>query len=256
MFPVSAAKLSFLEIADYWRRESRASRNELLAKLEAAWWLGEITGNSAISRLQLLKKMYQSRHDPDRESVVFVTPNDAGPPTETPLAGGGFAVDLTPRISVSAETDDWTESSCTAAFEKLATLPSSEHFPLLSMGLHYIELTPEEFFGWVTKHDFHVPTFWKRIAEINVTQAATPQGSGISNDLHITSAVKFSGRGTKTRAIQAAYQTLFPNGEIPAGMTSQRRNELILEWLREGKDNESLPDKRTIERAIKKFIKD
>jgi hypothetical protein len=61
-----------------------------LAKLEAAWWLGEIAGNSAITRLQFLRNMYQSRHEPHLQSVVFVTPNDADPPAETPLPGGEY----------------------------------------------------------------------------------------------------------------------------------------------------------------------
>ena len=77
MFPISADKLSFLKIADYWSRESLASQDELLAELEAAWWRGQITGNSAKTRLQVLRSMYESRHD--LQYVVFITPNDPGP---------------------------------------------------------------------------------------------------------------------------------------------------------------------------------
>src|SRR5258705_3296109 len=142
MFPSSADKLSFLKIADYWSRESRASQNELLAQLEAAWWLGEITGNSALNRLQFLKKMFESRRD--MQSVVFVSPNDEGPTINPPLASGEIVVGMTPRIIVPFEEDDWTESSCAAAFEKLASLSSFEYFPELSMGLCFIELTAEE----------------------------------------------------------------------------------------------------------------
>src|SRR6476660_2591785 len=111
MFPLSAEKLSLLEIAEFWSREIKpaASKKELLARLEAAWWLGEITGNSAITRLQFLKKMFESRQEPHLQSVVFVTPNDAGPATETSLEGGEVVVDLRPRISVPGHANNWTE---------------------------------------------------------------------------------------------------------------------------------------------------
>jgi hypothetical protein len=242
MFPLSADKLSFLEIADYWSRESRASQEELMCQLEGAWWLGEITGNSATTRLQSLRSTYQSRHD--LQSVVFITPNDAGPPTETPLPGGGFLVDLTPRISVPNETDDWTENSCKDAFGELARLP----FPLLIYSICFIELTPEEFFGWVERRGFEIPKFWKRAAKPMQTNR---QGSGTSNNSHNS----YSGRGAKCRAIQNIFKKIFPNGEIPAGMTSTARNQLIFEEL-EQIGAKPLPDKRTIERAIKRLIND
>jgi hypothetical protein len=100
MFPLSAERLSFLEIAKFWSRaiKPHASREELLALLESTWWKGEFKGNSALNRLQFLRKMFDTRREPDMQSVVFVTPNDAGPPTETPLPGGEFLVDLRPRI--------------------------------------------------------------------------------------------------------------------------------------------------------------
>jgi hypothetical protein len=170
MFPISADKLSFLKIADYWSRESRASQDELLAELEAAWWRGQIAGNSARTRLEVLRSMYDSRHD--LQSVVFVTPNDPGPQTETPLPGGGFVVDLAPRISVPNETDDWTENSCNDAFEELAQLPSQQYFRLFSYSICYIELTPEEFFGWIRSGGFDVPTFWKTIEPLSAREIA------------------------------------------------------------------------------------
>jgi hypothetical protein len=163
MFPLSAERLPFLEIADFWSREiiPRASHKELLALLESAWWQGELKGNSALNRLQLLRKMFDARREPDMQSVVFVTPNDAGPPIENPLAGGGVVVDVRPRISVSAETDFWTENSCNDAFETLAGLPSQQYFPLLSYSICYIDLTYEEFFSWARTRRFNLPEFWK-----------------------------------------------------------------------------------------------
>jgi hypothetical protein len=90
MFPLSADKLPLLEIADFWSREikPRALQQELLALLEAAWWLGEITGDSDTC-LQFLSKMLRLRTQPFLQSVVFITPDDGGPPIETALASGG-----------------------------------------------------------------------------------------------------------------------------------------------------------------------
>jgi hypothetical protein len=161
MFPLSAEKLPFLEIADFWSREiePHASQTELLAQLESAWWLGEITGNSVLTRLQFLKKMFESRREPYMQSVVFASPNDAGPPTEIPLPDGGVVV--RPKIFVPDETDDWTEDSCNDAFEALAGLPSQKYFPMLSYNICFIDLTHEEFFSWVRNKVFNLPEFWK-----------------------------------------------------------------------------------------------
>jgi hypothetical protein len=78
------------------------------------------------------------------QSVVFVSPNDAGPLTEIPLPDGEIVV--RPKIFVPGETDDWSEDSCNDAFEALAGLPSQEYFPLLSYSICFIDLTREEFF--------------------------------------------------------------------------------------------------------------
>jgi hypothetical protein len=162
MFPLSADRFSFLKIADYWSREirPRASRDELLARLESAWWRGELRGNSWDSRLQLLAKMFEKRGEPELQSVAFVSPNDAGPPTEIPLPDGGVAV-VRRIIYVPDATEDWTEASCRDAFEALASLPSQEYFPLFSYSICFIDLTYEEFFGWATTEGFDLPQFWR-----------------------------------------------------------------------------------------------
>jgi len=60
MFPIAKRKLTLSDISNYWSREISppASRNELYGLLEGAWWIGEIHGDSAISRLELLKRFY------------------------------------------------------------------------------------------------------------------------------------------------------------------------------------------------------
>jgi hypothetical protein len=201
MLPLRAEKLSFREIADHWSRESRYSKDELLALLESAWWRGELKGNSALNRLQFLKKMFGSRHEPHLQSVVFVTPNDAGLPAQTPLPGGGVLVDVTPRITVSAETDDWTEDSCNDAFEELAGLPSQQFFPQLNYASFcYIELTSEEFFAWIRIRGFDVPTFWKMTELPSGREAAPNREVGGKEER------KSTARPPLKRGIEAAYK--------------------------------------------------
>jgi hypothetical protein len=151
MFPRSEEKLSFLNIAEYWSREGRppASRDELLACLEAAWWRGELVGRAPRTRLQLLKMMFGSRESQSYQGIVFVAPNDSGRAAIAELKDGEVKVDLSPRICVPCEADDWTEDSCAHAFLRLAEAPSLQHFPVVSPVLCSIEVAREEFFQWV-----------------------------------------------------------------------------------------------------------
>jgi hypothetical protein len=167
MFPLSADKLSFRGIAEFWSREIQppASRDELVDEMEAAWWRGELVAASGMTRLQLLRTMFAQRASTSLEGIVFVTTNDPEQHVVTERANGEVWVDVTPRITVPRETDQWTEESCAGAFEDLAKLPSREHFPGLSVSLHFIELTREEFFRWVKRHG-SVPTFWREQAAL------------------------------------------------------------------------------------------
>jgi hypothetical protein len=236
MFPVSAEKLPLLEIADFWSREIPASKKELLARLEAAWWLGEITGNSAITRLQFLKNMYRSRHEHDMQSIVFVTQSDAGPPTDTPLADGGVIVDIRPRITVPGETDYWTDNSCNDSFAELAHLPSQQYLPHLSYGICFIDLTHEEFFGWVQTRGYETPKFWKQGNE-KYAPRISPQQSEIG----------LTGTGKVGKVIQNIFHKRFAKG-LPIGMSSAERNEIVQEEA--SKILGRKPHIRTIQRAI------
>jgi hypothetical protein len=60
MIPTSEDPLSLLRIADYWSRQIPYSARELLQLLVSAWWRGEIVGESAASRLVLLRGMFKS----------------------------------------------------------------------------------------------------------------------------------------------------------------------------------------------------
>ena len=162
MVSLLAERLPFMEIAEFWSRAIKhlESQGELLARLESAWWKGEIKGNSALNRVQLLRIMFDARGEPDMQSVIFASLNDAGQPAEIQqLPDGGVLVRR--KISVPDEIDDWTENSCNDAFEALAELPSQQHFPMLSYSIRFIDLTPEEFFSWARTKYSDLPEFWK-----------------------------------------------------------------------------------------------
>jgi hypothetical protein len=251
MFPLSAEKLPLLEIADFWSREIKppASHKELLALLESAWWQGQLKGNSALNRLQFLKKMFESRHEPHMHSVVFVTPNDAGPTTETWLAEGGVVVDVRPRIRVPGETDDWTESSCSGAFETLASSPSHEHFPELSMGLCFIDLTFEEFFGWVQTRGFETPKFWKQGNEKDAPRIME-KAIAVKRIIPQQSENGLTGTGKVGKVIQNIFHKRFAKG-LPIGMSSAERNEIVQDEA--AKILGFKPHIRTIQRTIAKI---
>jgi hypothetical protein len=164
MFPIAKDKLSFIAISHYWAREIQppASAMELLALLEQAWWLGEILGVSAASRLQLLQNMFQAMRGQHDLGIVFVQGEDQAEPAEaTELEDGGALVDLRPRIPVSAgNVSDWDERACEPAFQALAQTSSTRHYPDVAPCLAAIELTHEEFFNWCETRGFTKPTFW------------------------------------------------------------------------------------------------
>ena len=91
------------------------------------------------------------------------------------------------------------------------------------------------------------PDLQSLMATQEVKQAApTPAPYEVSNDIPAVT----SGRGRQRAAVRVAFKTLFPSGSIPVGMSSQTRNDKILEELT-NMDVKPLPDTRTIERALK-----
>jgi hypothetical protein len=170
MFPITTDKLSLFKIADYWSREIQppASRDELLALLEGAWWRGEISGDSATTRLQFLKNMFKLIPKCDAPRIVFVAGGEAGPPTYFELPNGSVSVDVRPRVPVpSTDTDTWNEDSCAEAFQALAGIeePSSKHYWEFSPGIDFIELTRDEFIQWLGVRGIDIPTFWGRLGD-------------------------------------------------------------------------------------------
>jgi hypothetical protein len=213
MVPRSEDKLSFLKIAEYWSREIQppASRDELLASLEAAWWRAELVAKSPRTRLQLLQTMFGSRESQSYGGIVFVTPNDAGRPVITELEDGEVGVDLSPRINVPSEADDWTEESCATAFLELAQAPSIQHFPIASPVLASIELAREEFFTWIERRGFHAPTFWNA-ANVSEYRTGAP------------------GRPSSSHLVEAELDRRISSGTRPG--SAAKEAESLADWLK------------------------
>jgi hypothetical protein len=164
MFPVAKTTLSFSEISNYWSREIQppATQKELFRLLEGAWWLGEIHGDSASSRLDLLKRMFKSMWHRDDLGVVFVVGDDTGEQLVKKLPDGTVLVKVKHLIRLpSSDIDTWDDNACIDAFHALAQTSSVESCPEVAPGLAFIELSYDEFIGWLTRRGFHEPKFWR-----------------------------------------------------------------------------------------------
>jgi hypothetical protein len=164
MFPIAKDTLTFREISNYWAREIRppASKAELLALLEQAWWLGEIRGLPETSRVQRLQAMFRGMRDWPDLGIVFIQGDKASTPEVTELPDGTVEVDQRVRVPVpNCEIDDWDEQICEPAFQALAQTSSSESYPLLTPGIASMQLTHEEFSEWCKMRGFKKPEFWR-----------------------------------------------------------------------------------------------
>jgi hypothetical protein len=184
-FPVSKPELSLGDISEYWAPELKLSRDRAQALLEGAFWLGEISIVSGITRLELLKRLVKWMRNCDFPDIVFVTPEGASPPEITELADGYAAIDLRPRVFIpSGHAETWSEASCEGAFKAMAEIPSLEYYPEWSPGFHAMKLTRDVFFRWTAARGWY-PTFWKRRND----EAPSPQlkpasGPMIQDELH------------------------------------------------------------------------
>lgn len=97
MFPISDDTLTFREIANYWSGEIKpsVSSTDLLRLLESAWWRGEIVGETALTRLKLLRFVFES---PENFDVVVLVGEEPGPSETEQMRNGDVSVDLRPRI--------------------------------------------------------------------------------------------------------------------------------------------------------------
>jgi hypothetical protein len=260
MFPIAKAALSFLDISDYWSREIRppASKDELLDTLVSAWWLGELRGDSAHSRLEYLKSMFTSMYRDDR--IIFLVGDDACPPTFE-LPDGSLRIDLRPTIRVpSSNIESWDEIACRDAFQALAQISSIQSY-LFAIGLTLIKLTYEEFNTWLQRRGYSAPTFWQHpdLAHRHHAGAASSTGSA-DGAPHLgrvgpkkerkTWQAKPGKRLTASEiAVLNAINTTWPDGTLDH--KAKARDKRIQEWLT--LNQQSSVKTRTIQRTLVKI---
>jgi hypothetical protein len=246
MFPIAKSVLSFGEISDYWSREISppASSKELFQILEAAWWLGELLGDSVPSPLEMLKKMFTSMRHRAELGIVFVVGNSTGPhPIQSP--DGSMTVDTRPQIRVpSSNTDTWDESSCRDAFQALAETCSLDSYPELAITTAWIPLSYDEFTRWREKCGYPAPTFWQPRSKKSEQQseASRKKRWNPAPGKSLTPA---------EQAIMEALNTICPNGKLKY-ITAQTRNERINEEVVRQHQRAVAP--RTINRALEKLV--
>jgi hypothetical protein len=170
MFPLARDELSFADISDYWSRDIKTARpDELLALLEKAWWRGEIRGQAATTRLQLLQSMFRSLGGRAGFGIVFVRKGDDPPPRVTELPDGSAVVDMRHVIPVpSDDVSGWNEQTCEQAFEGLAQTSSSDSYADLAPFFASIKLSFAEFDRWRKARGYPDPAFWRSPAESTV----------------------------------------------------------------------------------------
>jgi hypothetical protein len=236
MFPIAKDRLSFREISNYWSREINppASSKELSHILEAAWWLGELRGDSVHSPLQLLKKMFTSMRDRDDLGIVFVLGNSAGPfPIELP--DGSVTVDLRHEIRVpSSNIESWDEISCSGAFQALAGTCSLDSYPDFAPVFNGIPLSYREFTAWLAKRGFDKPTFWR---------------PGVHTPKKCWKAKPGKELTPHEEAVLTAINELFPNGKLD--YKAKQRDASIMQFLEHSGRSKVSP--RVIQRTLAKI---
>jgi hypothetical protein len=215
LLPVFKAKLSVAEICAHWSQEINQSLNDILAFLEGGWWRGEIKGESAVTRLELLKKIFNWARDRPPGGIVFVTPQDVNLPQgeEMPDGGVSFHYDDLQRVRIvvpSTDPDTWSEASCASAFETLAETPSLEYYREWSPVFLAMTLAHGEFMQWLTACKMELPRFWRLSLDYTLLNRA-PNAS----TLPIGAGQRFRKRGRKPDKLERVKEAM--RGDIVDG---------------------------------------
>ena len=172
------------------------------------------------------------------------------------VAGGQVAI--IGRRSVNEPSGELPGTMFAALEIDLPYSPPS--FPLIVGDQPYLEVTPpllsnSEWQQWNDRiHSNRSVTF----SHIQVRRPDVARlwpfgrkfdGTAAPDEVSNVISAATSGRGKQTAAVLAAFKKVFPSG-IPVGMSSQTRNDRILEELTK-MGVKSLPVTRTIERALK-----
>ena len=165
MLRICSDKLSIEKITDCWSREiqPRASCDELLDLLEAAWWRGELKTDGPLTPLALLRSIFRSVHKGELTMLGFII-NDATKPNEIVLVEEGPLAGLGSRHYIPVPSHDpetWAQASCAAAFEELAQTPSRKHYPDRKIQFLMMKIDRHQFVRLVTAYGLDVPKFWR-----------------------------------------------------------------------------------------------
>ena len=195
--------------------------------------------------------MFQTR---DRyDGILFVVRGDEAPSTSRELPDGSVSVDIRPEVPVpSLGTDTWDEANCQDAFDALAQATSTEHYPEITPGLAFIELTPDEFTRWLRERGYVIPSFWNQAPEPPASAAAPLDATQISR----TGA---AGRPSGKHLVNAELERRVKNGEIPRDASAKRIAQALAEWYENGprKEHSKLPSLscETIRKSLRDDIR-
>jgi hypothetical protein len=248
MFPITSGKLSCAKISDYWSRYMRtAEPPELLALLEQAWWRGEIRGQAASTRLQLLQSMFRALGDRADLGIVFVR-EGRPPPNGIELPDGivdvevtelpDGIVDVSTRYHIPVPSDDvtdWNEQMCEQAFNALAQTSSTNSYPNLTPFFRSIQLSFEEFDKWRKARRYLKPAFWS--APVAKTGLQKPKRGRPPEYKWEQVKARLLEYAKEKGAIQTEKELLQKCGDLAAGLHASGK----------------MPDDKTIRGAIKKY---
>jgi hypothetical protein len=165
LYPIPAEQKLFLyEIADHWSREikPRRERWEVLDGLVKAWWRGELKAANGPSRPEMLRLLYENYQD----QIAFVVPGFEEPTKWEVLPDGGVEVFRLWSVPLpNTQPESWDDTNCAEAFEAVAEAWDCERFQILSMSVHWVQLTVAELLNWIADTPYPTPTFWEIEAE-------------------------------------------------------------------------------------------
>jgi hypothetical protein len=152
-----------------------------------------------------------------------------------PLVEGSPDDDVAARTAITI--DQFRDASRSSIMDRWTVSPV-EADQFIGAYLQNMAITNRACSDWLSQEGYDLPP-WLTASEVGLDKIeAAP------------SAKSKSGIGKTERSIQVAFNLLFPSGSIPAGMSSQDRDDLIFGKLKELGFRQQ-PHVRTIQRALK-----
>jgi hypothetical protein len=158
MFPIASKHpLSFVEVANYWRREIKpaATFNEVLNLLSGGWWRGDLVADGA-HRADLLRFLFLHYSD----VIVFAVPGFPEPPQVRELSDGGVEVKLWRVPLPNSDQVSWDDANCSESYRAIAEFWDCDSFPDFRPVIAGLKTTEKDFTRWVASQEWPAPTFW------------------------------------------------------------------------------------------------